>query len=241
MHDLFRALHTGDDHPLKKIKVLIADDHRVVREGLGAILKTKRDMNVVGEAKNGLEALQMAKKLKPEVILMDISMPEMNGIEATRLIKKAFPHIGIVALTMHDDDQTIFELVRSGINGYLLKDSESADIVKAIRSIYKGESVIHPFIAKKILEEFTQKGNVREKKKVGNQYNLTEREIDVLQRVATGKTNKEIAVDLMLSDKTIKNHIRKIFYKMKVDDRTKAAIQGIKDGIIDLDQETTTP
>jgi two-component system NarL family response regulator len=226
---------------LKKIKVLIADDHRVVREGLGAILKTKRDMNVVGEAKNGLEAVQMAKKLKPDVILMDISMPEMNGVEATRIIKKDFPHIGIVALTMHDDDQTIFDLVRSGINGYLLKDSESSEIVKAIRSIYIGESVIHPFIAKKILEEFTQKKSEPLKEKVGNRYKLTDREIDVLKRLATGKTNKEIAVDLMLSDKTIKNHVQKIFYKMKVDDRTKAAIQGIKDGIIDLDQDTTTP
>lgn len=226
---------------MKKIKVLIADDHRVVREGLVAILKTKRDMNVVGEAMTGVEAIQLAKKLKPDVILMDISMPEMDGIEATRLIKKDFPHIGIVALTMHDDDPTIFELVRSGINGYLLKDSESADIVKGIRSVYKGESVIHPFIAKKILEEFTQKRSEQKEKKVGNLYKLTVREIDVLQRVAAGKTNKEIAADLMLSDKTIKNHIRKIFYKMKVDDRTKAAIQGIKDGIIDLDQDTTNP
>jgi len=225
---------------MKKIRVLIADDHRVVREGLGAILKTKRDMNVVGEAKNGLEAVQMAKKLKPEVILMDISMPEMNGVEATRIIKNDFPHIGIVALTMHDDDQTIFELVRSGINGYLLKDSESADIVKAIRSIYKGESVLHPFIAKKILEEFNREKIEQKEEKIGNRYGLTEREIDVLQRVATGKTNKEIAVDLGLSDKTIKNHVRKIFYKMKVDDRTKAAIQGIKDGIIELGQNTET-
>lgn len=223
---------------MKKIKVLIADDHRVVREGLGAILKTKRDMNVVGEAKNGLEAVQMAKKLKPDVILMDISMPEMNGIEATRSIKKDFPHIGIVALTMHDDDQTLFELVRSGINGYLLKDSESADIVKAIRIIYKGGSVLHPFIAKKILEEFARGKSEQKEEKIGNRYHLTEREIGVLQRVATGKTNKEIAVDLGLSDKTIKNHVRKIFYKMKVDDRTRAAIQGIKDGIIDLDQST---
>ncbi|MFQ5580342.1 MAG: response regulator [Nitrospiria bacterium] len=226
---------------MKKIKVLIADDHRVVREGLGAILKTKGDMNVVGEAVNGLEAVQMAKDLKPEVILMDISMPEMNGIEATRAIKKDFPHIGIVALTMHDDDQTIFDLVRSGINGYLLKDSESADIVKAVRSIYKGESVIHPFIAKKILEEFTQKRSEPKEKKAGNRYKLTDREIEVLQRVATGMTNKEIAVDLMLSDKTIKNHVRKIFYKMKVDDRTKAVIEGIKDGVIDLDQDMANP
>ncbi|MFQ5949507.1 MAG: response regulator, partial [Nitrospiria bacterium] len=184
---------------MKKIRVLIADDHRVVREGLGAILKTKRDMDVVGEATNGVEAIQMAKKLKPEVILMDISMPQMDGIEATRVIKKEFPHIGIVALTMHDDDPTVFELVRSGVNGYLLKDSESADIVKAIRSIYKGESILHPYIAKKILEELTQERNVRREKQAGNQYHLSAREIDVLQRVATGKTNKEIAYKLSIN------------------------------------------
>ncbi len=221
---------------MNKIRVLIADDHRVVREGLGAILKTKSDIDVVGEATNGIEAVQAAKSLKPDVILMDISMPQMNGVEATRLIKKERPQIGIVALTMHDDDPTIFDLIRAGVNGYLLKDSDSVDIVKAIRSIYKGESMIHPYIAKKILLELSQKEERRKEEKSGKEHRLSAREIEVLQRVATGKTNKEIAGDLTLSEKTIKNHVRNIFHKMQVYDRTEAAIKGIKEGIIHLDQ-----
>lgn len=224
---------------MNKIRVLIADDHRVVREGLGAILKTKNDIDVVGEATNGVEAVQAAKSLKPDVILMDISMPQMDGVEATRLIKRERPQIGIVALTMHDDDPTIFDLIRAGVNGYLLKDSDSVDIVKAIRSIYKGESMIHPYIAKKILRELSLKEEKEERKKeekTAAPHRLSVREIDVLRRVATGKTNKEIAGDLMLSEKTIKNHVRNIFHKMQVFDRTEAAIKGIREGIIHLDQ-----
>lgn len=192
-------------------------------------------MDVVGEATNGVEAVQRAKTLKPDVILMDISMPQMNGVEATRAIKKAFPEIGIVALTMHDDEPTIFDLVRAGVNGYLLKDSDSAEIIKAIQSIYKGEASIHPHIAKKILGEL-QGGEKKREATSGKGYLLSAREIDVLQRVAQGKTNKEIAGDLMLSEKTIKNHVRNIFQKMGVDDRTQAAIKGIQEGIIDLNQ-----
>lgn len=221
---------------MNKIRVLIADDHRVVREGLGAILKTKSDMDVVGEATNGVEAVQAAKSLKPDVILMDISMPQMDGVEATRAIKKERPQIGIVALTMHDDDPTIFELIRAGVNGYLLKDSDSVDIVKAIRSIYKGESMIHPYIARKVLRELSQKEERKKEKEPAGAHRLSAREIDVLQRVATGKTNKEIAGDLTLSEKTIKNHVRNIFHKMQVFDRTEAAIKGIREGIIHLDQ-----
>ncbi len=223
---------------MKKVKVLIADDHRVVREGLAAILKTKADIHLVGEARNGLEAVSMAKSLSPDVILMDQSMPVMTGIEATAAIKAALPKISIVALTMHDDDETIFELVRAGVNGYLLKDSDSSEIIKAIRAINKGESIIHPHIAKKILGELTRTPPPKKKKSGLNHYHLSVRELDVLQRLASGKTNKEIANDLDLSEKTIKNHLRAIFAKMEVDDRTKAAIKGIKDGVINLDDQS---
>lgn len=222
---------------MNKIKVLIADDHRVVREGLGAILKTKTDILVVGEATNGLEAVLMAKSLSPDVILMDQSMPKMTGIEATAAIKAALPEIGIVALTMHDDDETIFDLVRAGVNGYLLKDSDSSEIIKAIRAINKGESIIHPHIAQKILGELTRTPPQKKKEVGGNRYDLSVRELDVLQRLASGKTNKEIANDLDLSEKTIKNHLHAIFVKMEVDDRTKAALKGIREGMIDLDDQ----
>lgn len=221
---------------MKKVRVLIVDDHRVVREGLGAILKTKTNIDLVGEAKNGLEAIKFAEELHPDIIIMDISMPKMNGIRATHLIKESRPEIGIVALTMHDDDATIFELVQAGVDGYLLKDADSSEIVKAILTVHRGESIINPKITKKILGELTQKRPLqREKNPSENKYHLSAREIEVLQKVASGKSNKEIATDLHLSEKTIKNHLRSIFSKMDVDDRTKAAIHGIQEGIIDLD------
>ena len=139
----------------KKTKVLIVDDHRVVREGLSAILETKDDIQVVGEAKDGGEAVEQARALLPDVILMDVSMPGMTGIEATRIIKREFPHIGVVALTMYEEQRYIFDLVRAGATGYLLKDCDSAQIIAAIRTIAKGESLIHPSVASKILAEFS--------------------------------------------------------------------------------------
>ncbi|NOY85202.1 MAG: response regulator transcription factor [Nitrospirae bacterium] len=219
-----------------KIRLLITDDHRVVREGLGAILKTKAGIDLVGEATHGLEAIQMAADLKPDVILMDISMPKMNGILATQLIKEKSPEIGIIALTMHDDDATIFELIRAGVDGYLLKDADSDTIVNAIMTVHRGESIIDPQITKKILSELRQqRPRRRSENPQENRYHLSHREIEVLKKVAGGKSNKEIANELDLSEKTIKNHLHNIFSKMKVDDRTKAALKGIQEGIIDLD------
>ncbi|MFQ5587470.1 MAG: response regulator [Nitrospiria bacterium] len=224
---------------MKKVRLLIADDHQVVREGLGAILKTKAGIDLVGEATNGLEAIDMANALHPDVILMDISMPKMNGIQATEIIKKSSPKTGIVALTMHDDDATILELVQAGIDGYLLKDADSAEIAKAVLTVHRGESVIDPHITKKILGELTQKNPLRRARRAENKYHLSHREIEVLQLVARGKSNKEIANDLDLSEKTVKNHLRNIFLKMDVDDRTKAAIQGIQEGLIQLERNTS--
>src|SRR5437899_4993606 len=139
---------------VERIRVLIADDHRVVREGLTAILRECGDLEVVGEARDGQEAVEKARELQPDVILMDVSMPRMSGVEATRAIKRESPHIGIVALTMYDEEKYIFDLVRAGATGYLLKDSDSSQIISAIRSISKGESLIHPSVASKILGEF---------------------------------------------------------------------------------------
>lgn len=220
---------------MERIKVLIADDHRVVREGLVAILKTKENIEVVGEAQDGQEAVEKARTLEPDVILMDVSMPRMGGVEATRLIKREFPHIGIVALTMYEEQQYIFDLVRAGATGYLLKDTESAQIVEAIRAISRGESLIHPSVASKILAEFSLLAQKKGRKPSWVEHDLTEREITVLRLVADGKTNKEIANSLGLSEKTVKNHVRNIFHKLQVYDRTQAAILGIRKGIIDLE------
>jgi two-component system, NarL family, response regulator DegU len=220
---------------MERIRVLIADDHRVVREGLSAILKTKENIEVVGEAQDGQEAVEKARSLVPDVILMDVSMPKMSGVEATRVIKRELPHIGIVALTMYEEQQYIFDLVRAGATGYLLKDTDSSQIVKAIQSIYRGESLIHPSVASKILAEFSLLAQKKGKKPSWVEHDLTEREITVLRLVAEGKTNKEIANALNLSEKTVKNHVRNIFHKLHVYDRTQAAILAIRKGLIELD------
>ena len=219
---------------MEPIKVLIADDHRVVREGLAAILKTKENIEVVGEAQDGQEAVEKARALVPDVVLMDVSMPRMGGVEATRIIKREFPHIGIVALTMYEEQQYIFDLVRAGATGYLLKDTDSAQIVAAIRAIYRGESLIHPSVASKILAEFSLLAQRKGKRPSWVEHDLTDREITVLRLVADGKTNKEIANSLDLSEKTVKNHVRNIFHKLQVYDRTQAAILAIRKGLIEL-------
>ena len=219
----------------KKTKVLIADDHRVVREGLSAILETKDDFQIVGEARDGGDAVEKARSLMPDVILMDVSMPGMTGVEATRIIKREFPHIGVIALTMYEEQQYIFDLVRAGATGYLLKDCDSAQIVAAIRAVSRGESLIHPSVASKILAEFSLLSEGKGRRKGVLEHDLTEREITVLRLVADGKTNKEIANVLDLSEKTVKNHVRNIFHKLHVYDRTQAAILAIRKGIIELE------
>jgi len=220
---------------MDRIKVLIVDDHRVVREGLSAILKSKENIQVLGEAQDGQEAIEKARSLLPDVVLMDVSMPKMTGVEATRIIKREFPHIGIIALTMYEEQQYIFDLVRGGATGYLLKDSDSDQIVKAIQSVYRGDSLIHPAVASKILAEFSLMTQKKGKKSGWVEHDLTEREITVLRLVADGKTNKEIANNLDLSEKTVKNHVRNIFHKLQVYDRTQAAILAIRKGLIELD------
>ncbi len=219
---------------MEKIKVLIADDHGVVREGLMAMLQAIDVVDVVGEAKNGQDAVEQTRKLLPDVILMDLRMPCMDGVEATRLIKREFPHIGIIALTMNEEQQHVFDLVRAGATGYLLKDSDSSQIVDAIRAIARGDSLIHPSVAGKILAEFSLLAEDKAQTRSLVDHDLTEREITVLRLVASGQTNKEVANSLELSEKTIKNHLGNIFHKLHVYDRTQAAVLAIRRGIIPL-------
>lgn len=216
------------------VRVLIADDHRLIREGLRAILKTKEGIEVVGEAEDGAAAVELALRLRPDVILMDISMPRMNGVEATRLIKRDLPRVGIIVLTIYADEAYIVDSLKAGATGYLLKDSDSAEILKAIRAVARGESLIDPALAGKVLTQLARPawgrpGLARRLR------DLTARELTVLQHVAEGKTNKEIALALRLSEKTVKNHVRNIFHKLGVGDRTQAVTRALRQGLLKID------
>lgn len=217
---------------MERTKVLIADDHGVVREGLTALLQMIDDIDVVGVAMNGVDAVEKTKKLLPDVILMDLRMPIMNGIEATHQIKRKFPHIGIIALTIEEEQQHIVDFVFAGATGYLLKDSDPSQIIKAIRTIARGDSLIHPSIASKILAEFSLLADKKAQKRPLVDHDLTEREMTVLRLVASGQSNKEVANSLELSEKTVKNHLRIIFQKLHVYDRTQACVLAIRRGII---------
>lgn len=214
------------------IKVLIVDDHALLREGLIKILSLEDDLKIIGEAGKGEEAIQLTRTLKPNVILMDINMPGVNGIEATKVIKKEFPSIGIIALTIHDDEEYIFELVRAGVSGYVLKDIQPERLVSAIRDVAQGKSVIHPNITAKLLGEFNR---LSERKNRPSSFGeLTMREIEVLELIAQGMANKDIARVLFISEKTVKNHVTSIFRKLNVEDRTQAALYAVKNKLVNL-------
>ena len=207
----------------KKTRVLIVDDHGVVRQGLRAFLGMLADIDVVGEATNGAEAVSEAARLAPEVILMDLVMPEMDGIEATRRIREKHPEARIIVLTSFADDDKIFSAIRAGAIGYLLKDVKPADLADTIRAAARGESRLAPDITKKVLSGISggeQGANAAEQ--------LTERETDVLRRVARGMSNKEIGADLSIAEKTVKTHISSILSKLGVADRTQAAVWAVK-------------
>jgi NarL family two-component system response regulator LiaR len=216
-----------------QIRVIIADDHAVVREGTRKILDQEEDIHVLAEANNGEEAVRLADELKPDVILMDISMPVMDGIEATRIIKEKHPEITILILTAYDDDQFIFSLLEAGAAGYLLKNIHHHELVEAIRSVYSGESVLHPSVARKVLNRFGKSEEKSEKKALLEP--LSEREMEVLKLVTKGYSNKEIADQLYLSIRTVQGHLGNIFNKLMVSSRTEAVVRALKEGWVTLD------
>ena len=204
------------------IKVLLVDDHALFREGLGMIISSQPDMEVVGEAGDGLEALVKASELKPNLILMDIQMPGANGIETTRLIKRDLPQTTIVMLTVRDDEEKLFEAIKNGAQGYLLKNMHSTELIEMARRALAGEVAIPPRLAGQMLDEFRRLSQLttREKDDVEE---LSNRELEVLKLVALGKTDKEIALALSLSIRTVKTHLRNILAKLHVSGRKDAA------------------
>ena len=214
---------------MEPIKVMITDDHPVVREGLSAMLRKEQDIQVVGEAENGAEAVDKARELRPDIILMDLRMPEVDGVEAMRQIGAVNPDTKFIVLTTYDNDEYIFKGIEAGARAYLLKDAPREDLFKAIRAVHKGESLIQPAIAGKVLDRFAELSRQAQGVEA-----LSEREVEVLKLVAKGAANKEIAAELAITESTVKTHIQTIFQKLGVSDRTEAVTEAIKKGIIRL-------
>jgi two-component system response regulator DegU len=215
-----------------KVRVLIIDDHPLVREGLRKVLELEKDIEVIDEAGDGQGAINMARRLQPDIILMDINMPGTNGVEATRVIKREFPQIGIIALTIHEDEEYVLELVRAGVSGYVLKDIVPSKLVETIRTVAAGDSVIDPSITRMLFTELNRLTRRRQAKEEWE--TLTEREMDILKLMTQGQSNKEIAVELSISEKTVKNHITSIFRKLQVEDRTQAVLFAIKHHLVEI-------
>jgi len=210
-----------------RIKVLLVDDHAIVRQGLRTFLELQDDIEVVGEAENGLEAVELTHQRGPDVVLMDLVMPEMDGIEATRQICALHPDTKVIALTSFAGDDKVFPAIKAGASGYQLKDVSPSDLVDAIRAAHRGETQLHSEIAKKLMAEVA----AREGKPEPDQDELTRRELDVLRLIARGLSNQEIAKELTISEKTVKTHVSNILSKLHVDDRTQAAIYALKKGL----------
>jgi len=218
---------------LAKIRILVADDHAVVREGTRRILEREADMEVVAEAGDGEEAVEMAARHKPDVAIIDIAMPKLDGIEATRRIKTDYPAVTVLVLTAYDDEQFIFSLIEAGAAGYLLKNVRGRELVDAVRAVHAGDSVLHPSIARKVLNRFVvEKAGERKPPEV-----LSERELEVLRLAAMGLKNQEIADKLYLSIRTVQGHLGHIFNKLGVSSRTEAVVRALKEGWVTLEED----
>jgi DNA-binding NarL/FixJ family response regulator len=209
------------------INLLLVDDHAVLRDGLKTIIESEDDINVIGEAVSGSDALNKVRELTPDIILMDINLPGMNGVEVTRILKQQYPHIKVLILTMHSHEEYFMSAIKEGADGYLLKDAPSDQVVEAVRTVFHGESVIHPSLTRKLLT-FHQQNHRKDKE----ENSLTEREREVLTCLVEGLTNKEIGERLFVSDKTVKIHVSNIFKKLNVKSRSQVIIHAVQNKLV---------
>lgn len=212
---------------METIRVLIADDHALFRGGLSAMLEIEEGIELVGEAGTGKEAVELAGKLVPDVILMDIEMPELNGLEATRQIVQTNPHVAVLVVSMHEDDRSIFEAMRAGARGYVLKGAKHLELMRAIRVVAGGEAIFSPGVARRLMEYFAQAQPAMPPQLFPE---LTDREREVLALITQGYKNGDIATKLFLSPKTVRNHVSNILSKLQVVDRTEAALRAKEAG-----------
>lgn len=218
-----------------EIRVLVADDHALFRRGLNMVLGDESDIKVVGEAHDGAEAVKLAEEFAPDVMLMDVRMPELNGIEAAAKIRDLVPHTRILMLTVSDEDQDLFEALKAGAAGYLLKEISIDEIADAIRQVHRGQSLISPSMAAKLISEFTTLAkSAEEKKPQFDPPKLTEREHEVLQCVAQGMSNRDIAEKLFISENTVKNHVRNILEKLHLHSRMEAVVYAVREKILEI-------
>ncbi|MBE9502087.1 MAG: response regulator transcription factor [Chloroflexi bacterium] len=216
-----------------KIRIVLADDHALLREAMRNAFERRKDMEVVGEAGNGEEAVKLSSELKPDIVIMDIVMPKLSGIEATKQIREVSPATAVLVLTAYDDDRYVIGLLEAGAAGYLLKSARSQVLVEAVRAVHAGESVLHPTIIAKILKYGVQmQAKAAERK---TEERLSERELEVLKLAAKGMSNKDIAKELFLSVRTVKAHLSSIFNKVDVASRTEAIVKGVREGWITLE------
>jgi NarL family two-component system response regulator LiaR len=216
------------------ISIILGEDHLITRQGIRRLLEDERDFEIVGEASNGEEVVKLVTELKPDVVLMDVAMPKLNGIEATRQVKLINPRTGVLVLSAYDDDEYVFALLKAGAAGYLLKSVSGDELIRAVRAIHKGEPVLDPVIAKKVLNYFKLPEKVPGSEEETE--HISDRELDIIRLAAKGLTNKEIADRLHLSYRTVEGHMRDVFNKLGVGSRTEAVLHGLKRGWFTLEE-----
>lgn len=219
----------GDDAP--PIRVLVVDDHALFRHGLTSVLGAAPDLDVVGEARDGNEAIERSAELQPDLVLMDVRMPTVNGIEAARRIRSAQPNVRILMLTESEDEEDLYAAVRAGATGYLLKEVAIDEIADAIRSVASGQALVSPSMTTKLLSEFNALSRRLEEEHDGRR--LTDRELEVLRLIARGMSNKDIGLDLVIAENTVRNHVRNILEKLQVRSRVEAAMYAVREKLVD--------